>query len=64
MGGAGVRGASQVAPVVKKKKKKNLLANAGNARDMGLISGSERSPGVGNGNLLWYSCLENSTGRA
>ena len=31
---------------------------------MGLISGSGRSPGVGNGNLLWYSCLENSTGRA
>ena len=33
---------------------KNLPANAG---DVGLISGSVRSPGVGNGNLLLYSCL-------
>ena len=30
-----------------------------NARDMGSISGSGRSPGKGNGNPLWYSCLEN-----
>ena len=29
---------------------KNLPSNAGNARDMGLILGSGRSPGVGNGN--------------
>ena len=42
---------------------KNLLANAGGARDMGSIPGSGRSPGVGSGNLLQYSCLENSTGR-
>ena len=27
--------------------------------DMGLIHGSGRSPGVGNGNPLQYSCLEN-----
>ena len=27
-------------------------------RDMGLIPESERSPGVGNGNLLQYSCLK------
>ena len=27
---------------------------------MGLVPGLERSPGVGNGNLLQYSCLENS----
>ena len=33
---------------------KNLPANA---RDAGLIPGSERSPGVGNGNPLQYSCL-------
>ena len=33
----------------------NLPANAGVARDKGLIPGSGRSPGVGNG----YSCLEN-----
>ena len=35
---------------------KNLPANA---RDAGLIPGSGRSPGVGNGNSLWYSYLEN-----
>ena len=35
-------GASQVVLVVK-----NLLANAGDARDVGLISGSGRSPGGG-----------------
>ena len=42
---------------------KNLLASAGDARDMGSIPGSGISPGVGNGNLLQYSCLENSTDR-
>ena len=30
---------------------------------MGLISGLERSPGGGNGNLLQYSCLENPMDR-
>ena len=30
-----------------------------NARDVGLIPGSGRSPGRGQGNLLQYSCLEN-----
>ena len=34
-------------------------ANAGAARDVGLIPGSGKSPGVGNGNLLQYSCLKN-----
>ena len=29
------------------------------AVDWGLISGSSRSPGGGNGNPLQYSCLEN-----
>ena len=38
---------------------KNLPANAGDARDAGSIPESERSPGVGHGNLLLYSCLEN-----
>ena len=38
---------------------KNPPANAGNARDSGSTPGSERSPGVGNGNPLQYSCLEN-----
>ena len=31
-----------------------------NARDMGLILGSGKSPGEGSGNPLQYSCLENS----
>ena len=42
---------------------KNLPANAGDARDVGLIPGSGRSPGEGNGNPLQYSCLENSMDR-
>ena len=37
--------------------------NAGDAGDVGLISGSGRSHGVGNGNLLQYSCLENPIDR-
>ena len=39
---------------------KNLPANA---EDAGSIPGSERSPGVGNGNPLQYSCLENPMDR-
>ena len=42
----------------------NLPVNTGNSRDVGSIPGSGRSPGVGNGNLLQYSCLENSMDRA
>ena len=42
---------------------KNPPANSRNARDMGLIPGLGRSSGIGNGNPLQYSCLENSTGR-
>ena len=34
-------------------------ASACNAGDLGLIPGSGRSPGEGNGNPLQYSCLEN-----
>jgi len=34
-----------------------------NVGDMGCIPGSGRSPGEGNGNLLGYSCLENSMDR-
>jgi len=33
------------------------------AGDMGLIPGSGRSPGEGNGNPLQYSCLGNSMNR-
>ena len=39
---------------------KNLPANAG---DMDWVPGLGRSPGGGNGNLLVYSCLENSMDR-
>ena len=39
---------------------KNLSPNAGDARDVGSIPGSGRSPGGGNGNPLQYSCKENS----
>ena len=51
-------GASQVVLVVK-----NLPARAGDPRYLGSISGLERSPGGGNGNLLQYSCLENPMDR-
>ena len=39
---------------------KNPFTNAG---DEGLILGSGRSPGEGNGNPLQYSCLENPMDR-
>ena len=42
---------------------KNPPTNAGDARDMSSIPGSGRSPGVGNGNSLQCSCLENSMDR-
>ena len=51
-------GASQVAQVVK-----NPPASAGDMRDTGLILGSGRFLGVGNGNPLQHSCLENSMDR-
>ena len=41
---------------------KNLPADAQDARDTTSISGSERYPGLGNGNPL-HSCLENSMDR-
>ena len=39
---------------------KDPIANAGSTRDIGLIPGSGRSPGGGNGNTLQCCCLENS----
>ena len=42
---------------------KNLPANAGDIRDVGLIPGSGRSPGGGHGNPLQYSSLENPMDR-
>ena len=50
--------ASQVALGVK-----TLPANAGNSRHSGPIPGLGRSRGVENGNLLQYSCLENTMDR-
>ena len=38
---------------------KNLLASAGDVRDVGLIPGLGRSPVEGHGNPLQYCCLEN-----
>ena len=43
---------------------KNLPANTGDTGDTGLVPGSGRSPGEGNGNPLQCSCLrENSMER-
>ena len=42
---------------------KNPPADAGDTRDLGLIPGSGKSPGVGYGNPLQYSCLENPMDR-
>ena len=42
---------------------KNLPTNAKNTRDVGSVPGSGRSLGVGNGNPLQYSCLENPMDR-
>ena len=53
-----VLGASQVALVLK-----NLPANAGDTRDMGLIPRSERSLEGGHSNPLQNSCLENPHGQ-
>ena len=56
--GSGATRASLVAQTVK-----NLLASAGDLRDMGTIPGLGRSPGGGHGNPLQYSCLENPMDR-
>ena len=42
---------------------KESACNAGDTGDVGLIPGSGRSPGEGNGNPLQYSCLENPVDR-
>ena len=42
---------------------KNLPANVGDIRNVGLIPGLGESPGGGTGNPLWYSCLENPMDR-
>ena len=42
---------------------KNPPANKGDPKDMGVSHRLGRSPGVGNGNPLQYSCLENSMNR-
>ena len=40
-----------------------MPASARDTRDVGSIPELGRSPGVGNGNPLQYSCLENSMDR-
>ena len=50
----GVKGGAEV---------KKLLANSGDTRDVSSTPGSGRSPGIGKGNPLQYSCLENSINR-
>ena len=42
---------------------KNSPVNSGDTRDLSSIPGLGRFPGVGNGNPLQYSCLENSMSR-
>ena len=42
---------------------KNLPSHAGNTGEEGSIPGSGRSLGVGNGNPIQYSCLENPMNR-
>ena len=42
---------------------KNSPTSVGDIRDVGLIPELGRFPGVGNGNPLWYLCLENSMDR-
>ena len=42
---------------------KHPPVNEGDARDVGLILGLGRSPGVGNGTPLQYSCLEDPHGQ-
>ena len=42
---------------------KNLPANAGDAKVVGSVLRLGRSPGEGNGNPFWHSCLENSMDR-
>ena len=46
-----------------KQKKTTPPANAGNKRDVYLIPGLGRSPGIGHGNPLQYSCMENPMDR-
>ena len=51
-------GASKVAPMLK-----NPPDNAGDLRDMSSVPESGRSPDVGDGNPLQYSCLESALDR-
>ena len=42
---------------------RNLPANAGDTKNAGSIPGSGKSPEIGSGDPLQYSCLENSMDR-
>ena len=57
LGAGGVLGGSVI------KNPPAIQETAYNARDVGLIPGSGRAPGEGNGNSLQYSCLENPVDR-
>ena len=68
--GTDVRGSGEVFSLYPKGKRKDFpgfqgspAANAVNTGDTSSTPGSGRSPGVGNGNPLQYSCLENSKDR-
>ena len=50
-------------PGIELKPSERESVNAGDARDVGSISGSRRFPGAQSGNSLQYSCLENSMDR-
>ena len=54
---------SQVTQWLKKKKKKKLPENAGDARDVSSLPGWGRSSEGGNDNPFQYSCLENPLDR-
>ena len=54
-------GASLVAQLVKNPCA--MQETACNTGDLGSFPGSRRSPGEGNGNPCWYSCLENPMDR-
>ena len=42
----------------------NLPANAADAKDVGSVPASGRSPGEGNGNSLQHSCLDRGAQQA
>ena len=62
-GGAGSVGVSVISSFQDSAVEKHPSASAGDARDVSLIPGWERSLGGGHGNPLKYPCLENPMNR-